>query len=227
VKTIAFDMSHAAGSLAALQGAIVEYETALPPHRRSAEAVAPALEQLLARLGWRPPDVELVAVGIGPGSFTGLRVAITMARLFAYSVQAKILGIDTFGAVAMLAPQDVQRVWVVVDALRGQMHVAQMVRCGSDGFTPASPARLVDGQRWIESLADEDIVSGPGLEVWNQRIPSAVRVLDSRLWYPSAVSVGQAAARRHAAGQGDDLWSLSPIYGRPSAAEEKRAAAGK
>ena len=55
---------------------------------------------VLSEAGWRPRDVELVAVTIGPGSFTGLRIGVTTAKTFAYAVKCQAMGIDTLEGVA-------------------------------------------------------------------------------------------------------------------------------
>ena len=63
-------------------------ESALPAHLRTARSLAPATQRLLAESGWQPADVTLVAVSIGPGSFTGLRIGVTSAKTFAYATEA-------------------------------------------------------------------------------------------------------------------------------------------
>ena len=55
-------------------------ELSLDPMLRSAQSLVPAMHDLLGRVGWSPGDVQLVAVSIGPGSFTGLRVGVPPQR---------------------------------------------------------------------------------------------------------------------------------------------------
>ena len=102
---LAFDTSGFAGSVALLQAASgaelqVVAERTLDPTRRSAQTLAPAMAEVLAAAGIRPTDVRLVATTIGPGSFTGLRVAATAAKTFAYAARADVIGLSTLDVIA-------------------------------------------------------------------------------------------------------------------------------
>ena len=78
----------------------MQLRLALDPARRSARTLAPGIRHLLADAGWTPRDVALVAVSIGPGSFTGLRLGVMTAKAFAYAVGAPVLGIGTLEVIA-------------------------------------------------------------------------------------------------------------------------------
>ena len=65
--------------------------------------LAPGIAELLKHVAWLPRDVQTVAVGVGPGSFTGLRLGVMTAKAFAYATGAQILGIGTPDAIAAQA----------------------------------------------------------------------------------------------------------------------------
>src|SRR4051794_34194529 len=71
--------------------------------RRQARDLAPAVKELLQRQGWRSADIQAVFVSQGPGSYTGLRVGITSAKVFAYATGCALVAVDTFAAIAMQA----------------------------------------------------------------------------------------------------------------------------
>src|SRR5690242_11366028 len=97
-------------------------EIELNPSLRSASSLAPAMKELLARAEWRPTDVQLTAVTVGPGSFTGLRIGVTTAKTFAYAVGSAVVGVNTLEAVARRAAAETrQRLSAVLDAGRGQL----------------------------------------------------------------------------------------------------------
>ena len=98
-------------------------ELSLDHTQRSAQSLAPAIEALLTQVGWLPRDVQLVAVSVGPGSFTGLRVGVTTAKVFAYAVGAEVLGIDTLEAHRRRSPGR------VCDALGGHRRTAGRGGC--------------------------------------------------------------------------------------------------
>jgi tRNA threonylcarbamoyladenosine biosynthesis protein TsaB len=95
MRILALETSDQTGSVAALDGDNLLEELILEQSQRSAQSLAPAMQNLLRRVGWQPSDVQLVAVSVGPGSFTGLRVGVTAAKVFAYAVGAEVLGINT------------------------------------------------------------------------------------------------------------------------------------
>jgi hypothetical protein len=108
MRVLAIETSESVGSVAALAAGSLLGELRLPPKQGSAQSLAPVLITLLDTVHWRPDDVELVAVTIGPGSFTGLRVGVTAAKTFAYAVKAQVLGIDTLETIAAGCPQEVE-----------------------------------------------------------------------------------------------------------------------
>jgi tRNA threonylcarbamoyladenosine biosynthesis protein TsaB len=221
MRLLALETTEREGSLAAMSNGKLLAELSLEHTKRSAQSLAPAMIALLDQVGWRPVDVQVVAVAGGPGSFTGLRIGVTTAKVFAYAVGADILGVNTLEAIAAAAPEEVAKVSVVMDAQRGQV-VARCYRRRSDGwFEPAEPERLLDAERWMEQLPPGIAVSGPILAKLAARLPSHVRVLDRRCWPPRASAVARLAARDYALGRRDDLWTVVPHYCRQSAAEEK------
>ncbi|MEI6502464.1 MAG: hydrogenase expression/formation protein HypE, partial [Armatimonadota bacterium] len=77
-------------------------------------AHAPAIHALLEQVGWLPRNVQLLGVAVGPGSFTGLRVGVTTAKVFAYAVGADLLCISALEAIAAAAPDDVAELSAVI-----------------------------------------------------------------------------------------------------------------
>ena len=227
VRLLALDTTEAISSIAAAIDDKLLLEIQLEPTKRSAQSLAPGLKTVLEKVGWRPAEVQLVAVTIGPGSFTGLRVGITTAKVFAYAVGAEILGVDTLEAIAAAAPPEVRALSAAVDAQRGEV-VAQSFQRGADGwFEPAGPPELVAIEVWLSQLPPNSVVSGPALRKWPDGLPPHVTALDAKYWHPTAANVARLAFRHYMAGRRDDLWKLAPRYSRRSAAEEKWDMLGK
>jgi tRNA threonylcarbamoyladenosine biosynthesis protein TsaB len=185
--------------------------------------LAPAVHSLLELVGWQPRDVELLAVTIGPGSFTGLRVGVATAKVFAYAVGAEVLGIGTLEAIAIAAPESAMSVAVAVDAQRGDVVAQRFRRAATGWLEPVDDQALVPLEEWLKRLPPGFAVSGPVLKKWTGTLPEGVALLDREFWRPMAAKVARLAYRDYMAGRRDDLWNLLPLYSRPSAAEEKRA----
>lgn len=221
VRILAIETTELLGSVAAICDGNLLAEKELNPQQRSAQSLAPGLRSLLGQLGWRPDEVDLVAVSRGPGSFTGLRVGVTTAKAFAYAAGAEVLGVDTLETIAAGTPGDVAVLSAVIDAHRGEV-VAQMFRRDRDGWPrPAGDAKLAEVDAWLAGLPAGTAVTGPVLGKLADRLPGHLRALDPQYWSPAAATVARLAVRDYAAGRRDDLWSLVPRYFRRSAAEEK------
>ena len=98
MRILALETVAAAGSIASWMTSVSSRSPNLTPRAARTDAGS-GIAELLKRGGWRPTDVELVAVAIGPGSFTGLRIGVTTAKAFAYAVGCKVVGVNSLAAV--------------------------------------------------------------------------------------------------------------------------------
>lgn len=196
----------------------------LPPDRRSAQTLAPAMRDLLREFRVRSNEIGLVGVSVGPGSFTGVRIGLVTAKTFAYAVGAEIIGIDTLEAVAAGLPADVSRVAVMADAQRGDI-VGKLFERQENGTWHASetcrPQKPLD---WLRTLPASNglVVAGPGASRFKEILAEhGYRPAPDNLCRPNAYAVGHLAWSYYGLGRRDDLWKLMPQYFRPSYAEEK------
>ena len=221
MRVVALETSAYSGSVAILDGDRLLDQRTLAPDERTAKALAPALDDLLRANGWRPDEVELVAVTQGPGSFTGLRVGVTTAKAFAYATGAQAFGVDTLEVIAQQAPAAAQLIVPLVDAQRKQFFAALWQRQPDGRLTCLRETHITDRAALLENLPVEACLSGPGLRGLRSLVPAAIQLAPEEDWLPQAATVGQLAYRRYTAGERQDLWTLLPQYYRRSAAEEK------
>jgi tRNA threonylcarbamoyladenosine biosynthesis protein TsaB len=191
--------------------------------RRHGRDLVPRLADTLRDAGLRANDIDVIAVGVGPGSYTGLRVGLTAAKSLAYANGASLLGLDSLEAVALNAPAESRRVSVIADAQRGHLYVADFVRVDADTRPlRCRPTRIETLQAWLATLEPETHVLGPGLQ--SPRIQSALPAVlldhDPALNYPDGHLLIEFAIRSWADGRRDDVWLLEPNYLRQSSAEE-------
>ena len=153
MRILALETSDKIGSVAAIADGNPLAELILDRRQRSAQSLLPAVDSLLKQVGWRPADVQLVGVSIGSGSFTGLRVGVTAAKVFAYAVGAEVLGVNTSEAIAAnCADTSCNEVSVVIDAQRGELVVQSFVRQADGAFAPAGAEELLDADVWLARL---------------------------------------------------------------------------
>jgi len=195
--------------------------------RRHAQGIAIEIDSLLRQFDLTAHDCDGVAVSIGPGSFTGLRVGVVFAKTFSYATGCALAAVETLHAVAELSPPNATAVWVVSEAQRGDLYVGRYVRSAEGPFVRAGEIQIVDASTWCANRSDDEIVSGPGVERYEAQLAGRCQILQPAYRHPTAVVVAELGSRRLAEQPGDDLWSLEPLYIRHSAAEERRAAEEK
>lgn len=218
------ETSGPAGSAALVIDGAVQGERELSASgRRHARTLIPELDGLLRSAGLAPRDVTLMAVSMGPGSFTGLRVGVVCAKTFAYAVGCRLVGVDTFLAVAAeQSPADA--LWVIDDALRGDLFAGRY-RHLEGGWKEVDRPRLLPLEEWRANLATGDVVTGPGVEKLADLLAgleqSGVPLGPVGQRLPRARQIALLGGRQAASGRVDDPWRLEPLYMRRSAAEEK------
>jgi tRNA threonylcarbamoyladenosine biosynthesis protein TsaB len=205
----------------------------LDPAVRSAQSLAPAIKELLRQAGWNAREIDLFAVTVGPGSFTGLRIGVTTAKTLAYAAQAEVLGVNTLEVIASQAPGEIPRLCAAVDAQRRELFIGRFER-GPDGRMQwEGELELVNIDEWLGTLPRETIIAGPGLQRLLGDLPDShvdlqaspdVRAQARVAYYPiepTAEGVGRLALHQYRTGRRESYWTLVPLYLRRSAAEEK------
>ncbi len=222
-RILAIETSDAIASLAAAEGDRLLVELELPAEQRSARSISPGMIELLSRVGWHAKDVQLVAVSVGPGSFTGLRVGITAAKAFAYAVGAEVVAVNTLEALAAGLPEGWEHAAAAVDAQRGDV-AGQRFRPDATGRPIAvGPMRVLPAKAWVAELPEDTIVVGPAAakRLDAGLLPPGVRIASPEFHRPRAAVVAEVGWRHFQEGRRDDLWTLLPVYSRRAAAEEK------
>jgi len=222
LNILALETSERRASVALMVDAHLRVEHRLDLDVRTAQALVPAIAESLASLDWHPRDIGLVAVTTGPGSFTGLRIGVTMAKTFAYATGAAVRGVNTLEVIAAQSAVEGE-LTAVIDAQRNQLYCGRLRRDDQGEVHWLGATEIVDVDDWRSALQPGEVVSGPVLQRLADRLPQGVVVVDRSNWSPRAETVGRLAWRDAQAGRLDDLWLMVPQYFRPSAAEEKWA----
>jgi len=223
VRILALETSSLFGSVATLTDEQVVAEARLVPPQRTAQSLAPSIDHCLNLSGWTAGDIELVAVSQGPGSFTGLRLGATTAKVLAYACSAHLIGINTLMVIAaQVTDESTDTVTAVLDAQRQQLYTATFIREEAGQWRETISTRIVDENQWLAGLTDSMVITGTGLKKIVSRIPVSIPIVDESLWHPRATTLGRLALAALLQGRSDDYWQFIPNYYRRSAAEEKR-----
>jgi tRNA threonylcarbamoyladenosine biosynthesis protein TsaB len=219
------------GSVALFGGNGLVSEYTLNVEITHSERLLPAVDRVLQDAGVALDHLEGIAVSIGPGSFTGLRIGLSTAKGLAYATGLPVVGVPTLEAMAWTLPAAKWQICPVLDARKQEVYAALFQH------EPEGLRRLADDQ----AVAPEDLCSlirkptlflGDGLAVYRDTFR---RLLGSRFLLPPAAHRGGRAAcvaelgrTRLLAGERDDASVLAPAYIRPSEAElHRRPAASR
>jgi tRNA threonylcarbamoyladenosine biosynthesis protein TsaB len=190
--------------------------------RRHGRGLVGTIRDLLRQAGLRAADLGAIGVGLGPGSFTGLRIGVTAAKTIAYAIGCRVYGFDSLEAIARNATAEAMSVVAVGDAQRGDLFAADFAREGPGRpLRRTRPTRLERAETWPALLESGTIVVGPSLGRAEPNWPASVTRLDVELGYPGGPVVIELTRERIAEGAELDVWFLEPSYVRRSAAEEK------
>jgi tRNA threonylcarbamoyladenosine biosynthesis protein TsaB len=176
-------------------------------------------DEVLRDAGIAAGDLGAVACGAGPGSFTGLRVGLSVAKGLALATGAPLILVPSLAALALdmlEAAGEGASVAPCIDAGKGEVYAAvyradpeALVRADAEG----EPWRLppADLAARLAATAPGAVLAGNGAERFAADLGRALLPVTG----PTALSIGRLALLRHRRGESDDLDSAVPLYGRP------------
>lgn len=175
----------------------------------------PRVDQMLAQAGAASSDLRAVAVALGPGSFTGLRVALAAAKGLALAGDLVLLGVPTLDAVAYPHSHQPLPVIALVQAGRGRVCWAPYFH-GPAGWAASAPYGLAAIPSLAKIISHPMLIAGELAPADRQQLAEASG--DQAVLLPPALSIrrpgclAEIAWGRYAAGEQDDPAALSPIY---------------
>jgi tRNA threonylcarbamoyladenosine biosynthesis protein TsaB len=217
MKLLAFETATEACSVALWIDGDVRERFELAP-RRHAELSLPWAEQLLAEAGIAKTQLDAIAVGRGPGAFTGVRLAIALAQGIALALDKPVLPVSTLAALAMQARGE--RIVAAIDARMGEIYLGAFVRKGDEVIAAASEAvlkpdaaPLLDGHDW------HGVGTGFGAadNALQARLRSQLVAIDAEA-LPHAADVARLAAVAFARGEAIAPDRMEPSYLRDNVA---------
>ena len=218
-KLIAVETSGQIGRIALACGGRVLAERDIASGMRHGQELLPVMDEAVRSLGWPPEGIGLVALSAGPGSFTGLRLAVMFARTFCWQTGARAILVPTLRVVAENASADRATVAVLADAQRGGVYWATYAR-GGDGALVRTSAEAVSPPEDVAAQLPGDIlVIGTGLERYGDLFGPRERAA-ADLWHPRASVVAELAWAMHLRGEHTPADRLEPLYVRRPAPEE-------
>jgi tRNA threonylcarbamoyladenosine biosynthesis protein TsaB len=202
------------------RGGAVVRAVALDDTRRHARDLAATVEAVLKAESLTPTSLTGVMVGRGPGSYTGLRVGLMSAKALAYAAGCELVAVDTFAAIAVQAPAEARNVWVIADALQGQVYLQRFAQT-ERVWAPVNNLLIDRVEDWLNWAAPGTWMTGPGVKVYAEtNIPQSCPLVPEADREPRVESVFAVGAKLAAMSR-EEMFALEPLYLRGSSAEEK------
>ena len=221
---LSIDTSARVAGVALLAGEQVLAEETWRTNANHTTRLLPVIHHLLEGSGHRPHDLEAVAVAVGPGAFSGLRVGVATAKSLAWALGIPCLGIGSLDAIAAAVPV-ASRVLAVLDAGRGEWYWATY-QAGRSGRRCLTAAQIGEPTAVLGAVTRSTVLAGDTTPeqraLIDTRFAKLIDYGDPRLPATRPAALGQLAQARLAAGEQDDPASLQPVYIRRPAAEERR-----
>lgn len=218
---VALETSTRRPSVAARRGDRL-LERSLDRDGSHASDLLPALEHLLTELDARPADIARVFVGIGPGSYTGLRVGVATAQGLARGADATLTGVPSGEALAFAECAPDEELVQLLDARSRELYFAHYAR-RSDGLVVLAEPRVVTPDELRELLPPGVRILGDATCADAAELDAEARKRLSIELVPGAAAVLELGAARLAAGRATTaIEAVLPLYLRPFAAKLRK-----
>jgi tRNA threonylcarbamoyladenosine biosynthesis protein TsaB len=226
MKILGLDTATLCGSLGIIDDDEVVAEYALRREETLSARLLPAIQTLLAEARLDLHEIDGIAVSLGPGSFTGLRVGLSAVKGLALATEMPVAGIPTLDALACNLPFTPYQICPLLDARKGQIYTALYKNRAGGLHEQVTPYQVLSPAALIEAIPHQETVFlGDGVEVCRelitQQLAEKALFAPLHLGFLRGTTVAELGLRRILRGERDDISSLVPIYVRPSDAELK------
>ena len=220
MNLLAIETSTEACSVALIHGDEVIARSEIAP-RRHAELVLPMADNLLAEAGLGRHALDAIAVGRGPGAFTGVRLGISLAQGMALALDVPVVTVSSLAALALEAPEDEAAILAVIDARMGEIYAASYRRGDNGGLMPLDDERVcLPTSLRLPQEAQWHVV-GTGWSTYEEELrrhlTGGLRSAEGGR-YPQARHVAELAVREFAAGRATAPEHALPVYLRDKVA---------
>ncbi len=227
---LAIETSSLVSSVALLHEDTLKAELTIQARLTHSEQLMPHIADMLDKASVPKTKIDGVAVAIGPGSFTGLRIGLATAKGLAFAWNVPIIGVETPTSLAWNFVGVSDTICPLIDAQKGNVYAAsyQWQRDTLQQVEDIHIAPLTDVLNTLEAQGNPVVFCGDGALLGKKEIvekSTLFRMAPPTMCIPRAGSVALAAQKRLLTGDVDDCMTLTPAYKRRSEAEvlwEKR-----
>ena len=235
MKILALETSTKRFGLAISDGKKVLTQRNIVLKKVLSSSIIPAIDQMLKRLKITLKDIDGFAIGLGPGSFTSLRVGLATVKAFALTLEKPVVGISSLDVLANnVKDKPVDQVCVIVDARRNMVYASIYEKKG-DCLDRSSEYMLTALDNVLDQVKGNTLFIGDGLSLYRENIVKAYReaakkhktsckplFTEEKFWYPRAGELAKIANERFEAKDPDSIEKLVPLYLYPEDCQVSR-----
>ncbi|MCB2225200.1 MAG: tRNA (adenosine(37)-N6)-threonylcarbamoyltransferase complex dimerization subunit type 1 TsaB [Desulfarculaceae bacterium] len=216
---LSLDTSLSGGGAALAAGGRVLAEAYLEPGPGFSQRLLPGVEAVLAQAQVERAQLEGLAVTLGPGFFTGLRVAIATAQGLALGLDLPVIGVSSLRLLAEAAPMTDKTIWALADARRGLLYAASF-EYQTGRLARREPDMAISPELLAQRIEAPALLLGPGARLLEpEELAPGLELAGEELDQPRPGLLALMGERRLERGQGVSPLTLRPRYCRPSDAE--------
>jgi len=220
MNILAIDTSTDSASVALLDDENVLVEFCFNTKRRHEETLLDAIDTLLSHGGVKPSEIDLFAVTVGPGSFTGLRVGLSTTKGLAFAAKKPIAGVSALAALAFNIPNCENAICPMLDAKRGEIYTA-IYRVEKGGIPEMTgEERVTTPEKLLSELNDDTMFLGNGATLYagmvREMLPERSSFAPPSFNYIRAGGVGLIGLKKYFDGDISRADDLVPRYLRSS-----------
>ena len=230
---LAIECTGRAGSVAIGTGPRPDFQIEFSAYMKHSAELFPAIIELLKKLDKKQSDIKNIYVSVGPGSFTGIRIAVTAAKIIAYANKCKVVQCSSLDVIAnnfiqsdSNGSQNINKIGAIIDAKRHQFFTAVYEKQNGN-WTKTTNDCLMKSDEFVKKYADTEspvCVMGEGLLYYkNNFVCPGVVAADEKFWAAKAENVYQLGWIKAQKKDFTDFMDIQPVYLRKSEPEEKQA----
>ncbi|MER2473246.1 tRNA (adenosine(37)-N6)-threonylcarbamoyltransferase complex dimerization subunit type 1 TsaB [Photorhabdus laumondii] len=216
VRILAIDTATEACSVALWNDGAVLAQFEISP-REHTQRILPMVQSVLAEAGMSLQQLDALAFGRGPGSFTGVRIGVGIAQGLALGAELPVIGVSTLNAMAqgVFRLLGATQVLTAIDARMGEVYWGQYIRNQQgewQGHETEAVLKPEQVQTFMASLSGDWVVAGTGWQAYPQLMASHLTLTDSSITLPHAEDMLPLAIQMWQNGEVTAVEHAEPVY---------------
>ena len=200
------------------------YEYNLEVGKKLSALISVAIQRVLESLKWKAGDIDYFACGVGPGSFTGMRVGVATIKGLSLATQKPVIGVPTLDIIAGNAPETDKPIVTAVDAKRNLMYCS-VYKKSQGCIKRLKPYMLLSEMEFFKTARPGSIILGDAINVYKGAMQAQIKgaaILDRDYWYPRPRNIITLALEKIKNNKLSDAFSINPIYLYPKECQVRK-----